>query len=147
MSNFQHVQYVISEKINKTLSIKQELHLEKREESKNKSTSWPTVLGCGTDEENRRKPFCTTICHLQARPRVSSPEPPHLTTNGRRWARGRRESPKVCTQQGGLRARGPGEFTCFPFLCKQCSYSMNNCVTSKDVSHFHHHPPQKLTDK
>ena len=92
----------------KTLSIKQELHLEKRgEESKNKSTSRPTVLGCGTDEENRRKPFCTTICHLQARPRVSSPEPPHLLQTADGGPRGdaspkRRARNKVASEHVAL---------------------------------------------
>lgn len=59
--------------------MKQELHPQKRgEKSKNKSTSRPTVPGCAADEENRREPFCTAMCHLQARPRVSSPGPPHF---------------------------------------------------------------------
>lgn len=59
--------------------MKQRLHPKREEESENKSTSRPTVPAVPrTKGEPEREPFCTTMCHLQARPRVGSPGPPHF---------------------------------------------------------------------
>lgn len=131
----------------KTLSVKQEL-TQKRGESKNKSTSRPTVPGCGTRGRKLEETFLHNHMPPPGPAKGELLSPPTYS----KWqtvALGtQRESQKANAKQGSLRAPSPGASACFQFLYKQCwvSFSclMNNRVTSKDLGHFHHHAHQKL---
>lgn len=121
---------------------------QKRGESKNKSTSRPTVPGCGT----RGRKLEETFLHNHMPPPGPAKGELLSPTTYSKWqtvALGtQRESQKANAKQGSLRAPSPGASACFQFLYKQCwvsfSYLMNNRVTSKDLGHFHHRAHQKL---